>query len=347
MKRKSAVLTAPRKFEVIEEELAPLQPHEVLIEVESVGLCHSDTAAYNGDGSIGFDHRGHMSMVEVQYPMPIGHEAVGIVKEVGSAVTNFKVGDYVGATPATPGYTSHLVVPEPLCIYLPKDKIKREDLKYCLIEPSMCVANIVQAANPKLGEVIAVVGCGMMGALTIAGLKHSSASKIIAIDVDETRLALAKNMGATHTINPSTCGDLTDAVDALTDAKGADTVIEITGNLKGLKTAIKTVKYGDLLGPAGRGKILIPSLYAKKEEWDPEIGFELAYRSPILHSVHPPYAEDYMKVCNQTVDAIVNGVLPIKSLITHEFSLEDTQKGFEVMTSRNPEYIKGIVTPKL
>ncbi len=345
MKRKSAVVTAPRKFELVEEEMSTLQPHEVLIEVESVGLCHSDVPAYLGEGAIGFDHRGHMSMVTGQFPTLVGHEAVGIVKEVGSAVTNFKVGDYVGATPATPGFTTHLVVPEQLCIYLPKDKIKREDLKYCLIEPTMCVTNIIQAASPKLGDTVAVVGCGMMGTLTIAGLKSSGASKIIAIDIDDSRLEFAKRFGATDTINPATCGDLTDAVDALTNAKGADIVIEITGSLRGLKTAIKTIKYGDLLGPDGRGKILIPSMYTKNEQWDPEIGFELAYRSPILHSVHPPYAENYMQVCNQAAEAIVEGVLPIKEFITHEFKLEDIDKAFATLTSGDPSYIKGIVTP--
>ncbi|MCV5665024.1 zinc-binding dehydrogenase, partial [Escherichia coli] len=60
----------------------------------------------------------------------------------------------------------------------------------------------MKVANPSLGETIAVVGCGMMGLLTIAGLKYSSASKIIAIDVQDSRLELARKFGATHTINP-------------------------------------------------------------------------------------------------------------------------------------------------
>jgi threonine dehydrogenase-like Zn-dependent dehydrogenase len=344
MKKRSAILTEPKKFQIIEEDIPAVQPHEVLVEVEAIGLCHSDMPNYLGHSQFGFDDRGHMAMItEIQYPTLVGHESVGIVKEVGSDVTDYRVGDYVGFIPAVAGFSSHVVAPAALCIPIPNE-IPREDLKYCLAEPLMCVGNIVKAANPCLGETVAVVGCGMMGLLTIAGLKHSAASRIIAVDVQESRLELAKKFGATHVINPIS-GDLTDLVDEVTDRAGADIVVEITGSLRGLKTALKVVRYGDVFGPAGRGKVLIPSLYAKEETWDPEIGYELMFRSPILHSVHPPYAEDYIKVAKESVEACTKGILPIKALITHEFSLEDVQKGFELMESGDPSYVKGIIRP--
>ncbi|NVJ57677.1 MAG: zinc-binding dehydrogenase [Vibrionaceae bacterium] len=344
MKRKCAVLTEPKKFQIIEEELPQVQPHEVLVEVEAIGLCHSDMPTYLGDSQLGFDKRGHMAMIkDIQYPAHIGHESVGIIKEIGSEVTDYKVGDYVAFMPAVAGFSSHLVVPTAFCIPIPSE-VPREELKYCLAEPLMCVGNIVKVANPSLGETVAVVGCGMMGLLTIAGLKHSAASKIIAVDVQESRLELARKFGATHTINPAQC-DLTDMVDELTNNLGADVVVEITGSLRGLKTALKVIRYGDLLGAAGRGKVLIPSLYSREETWDPEIGYELAYRSPVLHSVHPLYAEDYIKVAKESIEACTKGILPIKDLITHEFALEDIQDGFDLMESGDPSYIKGIIKP--
>ncbi|HBB9961108.1 TPA: zinc-binding dehydrogenase [Vibrio parahaemolyticus] len=344
MKRRVAILTEPKKFQIIEEDLPAIQPHEVLVEVEAIGLCHSDMPTYLGDSQLGFDERGHMAMIQdIQFPTHIGHESVGIIKEIGSAVRDYKLGDYVGLIPAVAGFASHHVVPAAFCIPIPKE-IPREELKYCLAEPLMCVGNIVKVANPSLGETIAVVGCGMMGLLTITGLKYSSASKIIAIDVQDSRLELARKFGATHTINPLS-EDVAESIDALTDQLGADVVVEITGSLRGLKTALKVVRYGDMLGPAGRGKILIPSLYAKAEQWDPEIGYELAYRSPILHSVHPLYAEDYLKVAKDSVEACQKGILPIKELITHEFSLDDIQQGFDLIESGDINYIKGIVKP--
>lgn len=344
MKRRSAVLVEPKKFQIIEEELPAVGPHDVLVEIEAIGLCHSDMPTYYGDSQLGFDHRGHMAMIkEIQYPTQIGHESVGIIKEVGSAVTNYKAGDYVGFVPAVMGFSSHLVVPVALCIPIPEE-IPREELKYCLAEPLMCVGNIVKTANPQLGDTVAVVGCGMMGLLTIAGLKHSAASKIIAVDVQDSRLQLAKKFGATHLLNP-TEGELTTTVDELTDNQGADVVVEISGSLRGLKTALKVVRYGDLLGPAGRGKILIPSLYAKAESWDPEIGYELCFRSPILHSVHPLYAQDYVKVATESIGACKSGILPIKELITHQFSLDEIQQAFELIESGDSHYLKGIIIP--
>ena len=208
----------------------------------------------------------------------------------------------------------------------------------------MCVANIVQAANPRLGDTVAVVGCGMMGLLSMAGLSHSGARKIIAVDVQDSRLELAKKFGATDVINPVTA-DLTAEVNRLTDNKGADVVVEITGSLRGLKTALKVIRYGDFLGLAGRGKILIPSLYGREEKWDPDLGYELMFRSPILHSTHPLYTENYMETAKAGVEAYISGVLPLKELITHEFSLDDIQKGFDLMESKDLSYLKGIIVP--
>lgn len=66
----------------------------------------------------------------------------------------------------------------------------------------MCVCNIVKVANPLFGETAAVVGCGMMGMMTVAGLSKSGAKEIIAIDFDNSRLQWAKKFGATRIINP-------------------------------------------------------------------------------------------------------------------------------------------------
>ncbi|MEG1946345.1 MAG: zinc-binding dehydrogenase [Lachnospiraceae bacterium] len=344
MKRKVAILTEKKKFQLVEETIPELQDHEILIKVSAIGLCHTDMPTYLGDSAMGFDAYGHFTMVkDVQFPAEVGHEAVGVVEAVGAGVTNFKVGDYVGGTPLTPGFASYIVAPAAFCVLIPKE-VPFEELKYCLAEPLMCVANIVQAANPRLGDNVAIVGCGMMGLLIMAGLSHSGARKIIAIDVEPSRLELAKKFGATDCINPAK-DDLTAEVNRLTNNEGADIVVEITGSLRGLKTAVKTVYYGAPLGSAKRGKILIPSLYSREEKWDPEIGYELMFRSPIIHSTHPTYTQDYMEAAQVGVEAYAKGILPLKKLISHEFSLEEIQKGFELMESRDLSYIKGIIIP--
>lgn len=341
MKRKLAVLTGPKKFTIIEEEMPQIQPHEVLIKIVAVGICHTDMPTYMGQSAMGMDEHGHFEMVkELKYPTAVGHEPVGIVEAVGSAVTNFKPGDYTGGF-IMPSFASHIVAPAMLCVPIPKDI---ENLENCLVEPLTCVANIVQSANPKLGDSVAVVGCGFMGLMTIAGLSHSGAKNIVALDIQDERLDLAIKFGATHTINPMK-NNLKKEMLTLTGNKGFDVVVEITGSLKGLKTATSIVKYADLLGPEGRGKILIPSVYGREETWDPEIGYELMFRSPILHSTHPGYSENYMKTAEDAVRAYKTGIFPIGDMITHKFKLEEINEAFELLESNDPTYLKGIITP--
>ncbi len=80
------------------------------------------------------------------------------------------------------------------------------------------------------------------------------------------------------------------------------------------------------------------------ETWDPETGYNLMYRSPIIHVTHPWYAMDY-RACGITgVEAYCKGILPMNELITHEWKLEDIQAGFDMMASRNLRFIKGIIT---
>ncbi|WZL81502.1 zinc-binding dehydrogenase [Vallitaleaceae bacterium 9-2] len=343
MKRKMAILVDKKKFEILEEDIPALQPHEIMFKTVSVGMCHSDMPTYAGDAAMWFDEYGHYTMIkDIQYPTLVGHEAVGIVEEVGSDVTTFEVGDYVAGSSIVMGYSSHTLAPAKFCIKLPKT-IPLNELKYWLLEPTICCANIAKAASPKFGDIVAVVGCGMMNLLTMKALSHSSAKKIIAIDLDDSRLALAKKFGATHTINPKTT-DFKAEINRLTNNKGADKVIEGTGNLKGLKTAIKAVRYADIFGVQGRGEVYTLSLYSHKENWDPELGYELMFHSPIIHVTHPPYINDFEKLANDTIDAIQKKVLPISSLITHEFKIDDIQKAFKLMESGNSNYIKGIIT---
>lgn len=340
MKRRVAVQTAPRTLEIIEETIPALGPKDVLVKISSIGLCHSDVPQYFGKSSMGSDHHNRRAMKSpVEYPTYIGHEPVGTVVDVGKDVTSVRPGDYVGGSLG--GFADYSVTEEKRCIPVPSSV---SPLKYCLPEPLTCIANILQIANPKFGEHVAVIGCGMMGLLTLAGLRHSGAASLIAIDLSPQRLKLAEKYGATHTFSPIT-DDIDERVYEVTNGRGVDVVVEITGSLKGLRTASQIIRYAEMFDHTGRGKIVIPSLYCNQETWDPETGYNLMFRAPILHSAHPWYCEDYRRTGEAGVDAYVKGILPLQEMITHEFSLENIQEGFEMMTSGDLSYLKGIVVP--
>ena len=339
MKRRVAIQTAPQKLEIEEEELPRLGPSDVLVKVEAIGLCHSDAPQFLGkSGMGGTDRYGRRCMLApLKYPVYIGHEPVGVVMEVGSEVKNISPGDYVGGSMG--GFADYTITEPRRCIPIPKTV---SPLKYCLPEPLTCIVNILQAAAPRFGEYVAVVGCGMMGLMTLAGLKNCGAAEIIAIDLAEERLALAKKYGATQCLLAS--DDVDARVYDLTNGNGCDVVIEITGSLKGLHTASQIIRYAEMFGYKGRGKIVAPSLYGREEAWDPDTGYNMMFRSPILNMAHPWYAEDYRRCGIAGVEAYVKGVLPLNEMITHEFPLEEIQKGFELMVSGDLSYIKGIIT---
>ncbi len=335
MKRIKAKLTRPRHFELFEEELPALGDHEVLLKMVSVGLCHSDIPAYSGTSAMGRHPLGFEAMVkELQYPMGLGHEPVAIIQEVGRKVTKFAPGDRVTGV-SSECFASHMILNEQKRLIKTPDMDKPLDA--CLGEPMMCVTNILQAAKPAFGDHTAVIGCGFMGLLTVAGLKNKNLGSLTAIDFDEERLKLAEKYGATERICPAN-EDLQSRMMEITGGKGFDAVIEITGSLKGLASALQIIKI------AGRGKLLAPSMYTKNEVFTEEMAYNMMYRSPVIHAVHPWYSEDYMDTLKKAVESYAGGIFPTEELITHRIPVTEINEAFRLLSENPKGYIKGIVT---
>lgn len=336
MKRVRAILTAPRKFDFVEEEIAPLKDDEVLYRTISVGLCHSDIPAYRGTSAMGFGNHpnGYDAMIRRPvYPMGIGHEPVCVVEATGRNVAAFKEGDVVTGVLSN-CIATHNVAANAQMVKIPDIGRPREA---CLGEPMMCVTNIVRATAPAMGDQVAVIGCGFMGLMTIAGLRSANLGGLTAIDLDDSRLDLAREYGATATINPRET-DVENEAFRMTGGRMFDEVVEITGSLKGLATALSVCRLG------GRGKILAPSFYAKGEVFTEEMAYNMMYRSPIIHVVHPWYANEYMFTLEKAVEAYAKNVYPTERLISHRVPFERTAEGFQLLEESPSEYIKGIIT---
>lgn len=339
MKRQLAVLTAPQTIEIIEEELPCLQPDQVLYRVISGGLCHSEIPTYLGKSCTGPNKYPYYSYNQgVPYPRGVGHEPVCMVEEIGSAVKKFKVGDLVTGH-ISRSFASHVITGTQGLVKIPETK-KRKD--FCLGEPLSCVTNIVRAAQAEYGDSIAVIGCGVMGLLSISALAGKALEHLIAIDLDDTRLQEAKLYGATDTINPA-AQDAEAIVYELTDGRGVDAVIEISGSLKALGTALSIIKVPQRYGSRGRGKIIVGSLYAKETTWDTEMGYNLMLRVPQIHSVHPMYSLDLEEDVRRAVEGYVNDTLPVDRMISHVYDFKDIAQGFKDLNSGNPAFKKGVV----
>jgi threonine dehydrogenase-like Zn-dependent dehydrogenase len=341
MNRRAAKLVAPRKFEMIEEPIRPLLDGEVLLRVLSCGLCHSDFPAYRGESRIArtTDDIPYMD-TNLQYPFEVGHEPSGVVEDVGKAVKGLKPGDRVSGL-ARGVFATHAYADSGLLIKIPEEV---KDLKYCLIEPLTCISNNLRAANPEYGDSVAVIGCGMMGLMAVAGLSRSSAREVIAVDLLDSRLEWAGKMGATKTLNPKKT-DLGAETKEITGGRGVDVVIEFTGKIAALELACDIVRPAAPVGFEGRGKILIPSLYAGKQSFESSLGYKLMFKSPILHSTHPWYSSDYREDQRRALWGFIRGIFPLREIITHEFPLRETQKAFEIAETGLDGYVKGIVLP--
>jgi threonine dehydrogenase-like Zn-dependent dehydrogenase len=314
------------------------------VKMVSIGLCHSEIPAYLGKSTIAVNDKGvYIKDEDMRYPIRLGHEPIGIVEEVGEDLKGgeFKEGDYItGLMRASfASYTTINPATSRGVTKVPKD-IRKID--YCLGEPLTCISNIVRATAPVFGDNVAVIGCGMMGLTTMSGLAKSAAFELIGIDLVNSRLELAKKYGATQTVNPKEV-DAVAAIKEMTGGKGVDIAVEISGSMAGFSLACKIVKGGTVNSFGARAKILIPSLYGIPQMMD--AGYDLMYKSPIIHSTHPFYSQDYMDDLKKAIEGYKRNIFPLDSMITHEFKLEDINEAFETLEHPTPDYFKGVVKP--
>jgi threonine dehydrogenase-like Zn-dependent dehydrogenase len=203
-----------------------------------------------------------------------------------------------------------------------------------LAEPLKCIATILRAAPPEFGDHVLVMGSGFMGLLVIAGLVGRGVASLIAADIREDRLALAKEIGATHSVNAA-APDFLEQVKAITNGHGVDVVFELTSSAGPVELAAKTMRRTRaryvLAGWHGQ-----PGTYTLRN-WT-TVG-------AIILTPHPSFSLDQMEDMRRGMDGLARGVLPMDRLVTHRWPLDDIQTGFEVAMTGADGYIKGVITP--
>ncbi|MFG1931946.1 S-(hydroxymethyl)mycothiol dehydrogenase [Mycobacterium sp. NPDC048908] len=237
-------------------------PNDVVVRVQACGVCHTDLTYRDGG-------------INDEFPFLLGHEAAGVVESVGSAVTHVEVGDFVvlnwravcgdcrackrgrpwycfdtfnaskpmtltDGTELTPAlgigaFADKTLVHEGQCTKVdPNADPAVVGLLGCGVMAGLGAA--VNTGNVSRGDSVAVIGCGGVGDAAIAGARLAGASPIIAIDRDAKKLQIARELGATHTIDASKV-DAVEAVQELTGGFGADVVIDAVGRPETWKQA--------------------------------------------------------------------------------------------------------------
>ncbi|MGV3482455.1 MAG: S-(hydroxymethyl)glutathione dehydrogenase/class III alcohol dehydrogenase [Sphingobium sp.] len=358
MKTRAAVaFEAKKPLEIVEVDLEGPRAGEVLVEIMATGICHTD--AYTLDG---FDSEGI-------FPSILGHEGAGIVREVGAGVTSVVPGDHViplytpecrqcksclsgktnlcTAIRATQGkglmpdgttrfsykgqpifhymgcstFSNFTVLPE---IAVAKIRTDAPFKTSCYVGCGVTtgVGAVVNTAKVQVGEKVVVFGLGGIGLNVIQGAKMVGADVIVGVDINPDREEWGRRFGMTHFINGK--GKSRDEVIAevlqLTDG-GADYSFDATGNTEVMRTALECCHRGwgesIIIGVAEAGKEVSTRPF--------QLDTGRAWKGTAFGGAKG--RTDVPKI----IDWYMNGKIEIDPMITHVLSLEEINKGFDLM----------------
>ena len=333
---KAAVWHGEKDIRIEEVEVKPLEDTQVKVRVAWAGICGSDLHEYE-EGPVFVPVNEKDPLTGEIAPLTMGHEFAGVIEEVGTNVTKFKVGDKVAINPTITygnkpedmdaydgfsfiglhgdgGFTKYANVPESN-VYLLPDTLTLQD--GALVEPTAVAVQAVKEGGLQFGDTVAIFGAGPIGLLTAIAAKAAGASKIIVLDLSQTRLEKAMELGATHIINSGE----QDAVQAIRELvpDGVDVSFEVAGVAPTFKQAIDATR--------ARGTMVIVSIFARPIEWNPihltntgvKITSSIAYTPTSFQ---------------QTVDLMGTGQLKPQGIVTDQIQLDDiVENGFEALSN--------------
>ncbi|HEY3038747.1 MAG TPA: bi-domain-containing oxidoreductase [Pyrinomonadaceae bacterium] len=278
----------------------------------------------------------------------VGYSANGIVIETANDVTEFRAGDRVAC--AGTDYASHaqvISVPRNLCVRLP-DQLSFEEGAFGTV--GAIALQGVRLAEPTIGESVVVIGLGLVGQLTVQ-LLQANGCRVFGIDIDETRIQLARTSGADDGCIPN---DAIQRVMAWSRGRGADACIiaaaaassepiELAGEISRLKGRVVAVGMVGMNVPRNiyypRELTLKVSLSYGPGRHDPDYE-ERGHDYPIAYV---RWTEG--RNIEAFLDLLAAGRLDVKPLITHRFSIEDARRAYEVISGRtNEKYLAVILT---
>jgi alcohol dehydrogenase len=341
----------PLKIETI--ELDPPGPGEILVKIAAAGLCHSDLSVIEGNRPR-------------PMPMALGHEAAGVVEEVGPGVDDLRKGDHVvmvfvpscghclpcsegrpalcepGAAAngagtllsgekrlhrngqdinhhlGVSGFAEYATISRRSCVKVDRElPLDEAALFGCAVLTG--VGAVINTAKVPAGTTVAVVGLGGVGLSSILGAVASGASRVVAVDLSDEKLGLARQLGATDTFNAGS----PDAVNEIREAVkgGVEYAFEMAGSVRALDLAYKITRRGGTTVTAGL----------------PPPSHTLALSPVNLVAEERTLKGSYIGTCvpvrdlPRYVDLYRRGKLPVDRLMSKHLRLEEINEGFDLL----------------
>lgn len=266
-------------------------------------------------------------------PLPLGYSNVGVIAEVGANVAQFRVGDRVVSNGP---HADVVKVNTNLCARIP-DKVDDESAVFVVVA-SIGLQGI-RLAQPTLGEAFVVTGVGVIGLLTVQ-LLRAHGCRVLAIDFDEGKLALARQFGA-DTCNPGAGEDPVAAGMVFSRGQGVDGVVitaATTSNEPVMQAARMCRKRGRivLVGVTGLN-LNRADFYEKELSFQVSCSYGPGRYDPNYEEKGQDYPVGFVRWTEQrnfeaVLDLMARGQLDVKPLITHRFAFEDAAKAYETLT---------------
>jgi L-iditol 2-dehydrogenase len=342
---KALVLKEYHKLEYEDVPTPDVGPDEVLVRVKASGICGSDV--HGIDGSTG----------RRIPPIIMGHEASGVITEIGKNVQKWSIGDRVtfdstiyplddwftrkglynlSDTRMVLGvscqdyrrngaFAEFVNVPQHILYKLPE---KVTFNQAAMVEPVSVALHAANLTPISLNDTAVVVGAGMVGSFVIQALRAAGCGTIIAVDLDPKKLDLASQLGADFVFNPNK-KDVVKEVQELTEGRGADIAFEVVGITPAVKTALDSLRKGGML-------TLVGNLSAK---------IDLSLQSVVTRQIR---LQGSCAICGEYPAALAmidKGIITVDALISATAPLSQGAEWFERLYDKEPGLIKVILNP--
>lgn len=342
---KSLVLTEPKVLRIQESPTPDLAADEALIRVKACGICGSDVHGYDGSSGRRIP------------PLIMGHEAAGVIEGMGAKVEGFSLGDRVtfdstvycgeceyclegkvnlcdrrmvlgvscGEYRRHGAFAEYVAVPSRILYKLPPS-LPFEHA--AMIEAVSVAVHAVGRVKFQPGDTSVVVGAGMIGLLLVQAARAAGCDRVIAVDLDKDRLKLAKELGATQSINPLE-SDTIETILGATAGQGARVSFEVVGSTPTVETAIQATRKGGAV-------VLVGNLA-------PQVEFPL--QSVVTREItlfgSCASAGEYPK-CIELMD---KGAIKVSPLISAQATLEEGAEWFDRLYAKEAGLMKVILQP--
>ena len=355
-KMRAAIFVEPGRIVLAEKPIPDVGPLDALVRITTTTICGTDVHILKGE-------------YPVEKGLTIGHEPVGIIEKLGSAVKGFAEGQRVVAGAITPsghsnacqcgsssqdgsgtrhGWKSmggwkfgntidgcqaeYVLVPDAMNnLAAVPDSLTDEQVLMC---PDIMSTGFsgAERGGIKIGDSVAVFAQGPIGLCATAGAKLLGASMIIAVDQVPERLAMARQIGAAHLVDFSRV-DPVEEILRLTDGRGVDVAIEALGTQATFEACLRVLRPGGTLSSLG---VYASDLVIPRDAFAAGLG-----DTTIVSSLCPGGKERLRRL----MSVIESGQVDLSAMITHRFKLDDIEAAYDLFANQRDGVFKVAITP--